>query len=76
VATKWFFCKKCETLVKQDSMPSSFHCPQGTNHQWCALAETGDINYQCKKCGMTIQCRSIPSSFYCPAGSNHQWHKL
>ena len=76
MATKWYLCAKCSTLVKQDSTPSSLHCPSSGNHQWTALAEVGTTNYQCKKCGTTIQAKAMPTSLHCPASGNHQWHKL
>lgn len=78
MATKWFLCQKCETLVKQESTPNSNHCPSdGRTHQWRMLGELGETNYQCKKCGIIVQCRSIPNPNHCPSdGKTHQWHKL
>ena len=76
MATKWFQCPKCNTLVKQDSNPSALHCPAGSTHQWHNLGELGANNYQCKKCGTLVQCKSNPSALHCPSGSTHQWHKL
>ena len=76
MALYWFQCKKCETLIKKDSSPSSSSCPKGSFHEWHKLAEVGDTNFQCKKCAATIQAKSSPSSSGCPRGSFHDWKKL
>ena len=76
MALYWYQCKKCETLIKKDSSPSSIGCPKGSLHDWKKLAEVGDINYQCKKCGATIQAKANPSSIGCPNASLHDWKKL
>ena len=49
MALYWFQCKKCVTLIKKDSSPSSSGCPKGSLHDWHKLAEVGDTNFQCKK---------------------------
>ena len=76
MSIKWFQCQKCNTLIKQDSTPSSLHCSAGSTHSWHNLGELGSFNYQCKKCGTTVQCKNLPSSLYCPTGATHSWHKL
>jgi len=69
-------CKKCGTLVRANSQPSSSGCPAGSFHQWTNLGDTGEKQYQCKKCGTLIQSKSTPSSSGCPQSSFHQWTKL
>ncbi|MFN4075518.1 hypothetical protein EIZ47_10860 [Chryseobacterium lacus] len=76
MSLNWYQCKKCETLVKKDSSPSSLGCPKGSMHDWKKLGEVGDKDYLCKKCGTHIQTKSSPSSLGCPQGSMHDWKKL
>lgn len=73
---KNYQCKKCGTLISNQSYPSSFNCPNGGNHQWTDLGESGNTRYQCGKCGVLIYSKSYPHSFNCPNGGNHQWNKL
>ena len=49
MSLNWYQCKKCETLVKKDSSPSSLACPKGSMHDWKKLGEVGDKDYLCKK---------------------------
>jgi len=69
-------CKKCGTLITNNTHPFSQGCPNGGNHQWTDLGESGDTRYQCKKCGILISSKSYPFSQGCPNGGNHQWNRL
>ena len=69
-------CKKCGTLVKSTSTPSSLNCPARGSHSWQNLGEMGSENYCCKKCGTWVMNRSTPSSLGCPAGASHSWNHL
>ena len=72
----WYQCKKCGTVIKAKSTPSTSGCSKATFHQWTRLAEVGDINYSCKKCGTVVQAKSTPSTSGCPNATFHQWTKL
>lgn len=76
MAINWYQCRKCDTLIKKDSTPSTSGCTKASFHSWTKLGEIGDINYQCRKCGITIQCKSTPSTSGCSAASFHSWQKL
>lgn len=76
MSINWYQCKKCSTLIKQDSQPKNSGCPSSSFHDWYKLAEIGDKNFQCKKCGTTIQANSTPKNSGCPNGSFHDWRKL
>ncbi len=73
---KNYQCKKCGTLISNESVPSGTGCPGGGSHQWNNLGESGDIRYQCQKCGTLVYNKSIPSSLGCPSGGSHHWNKL
>lgn len=76
MSLNWYQCKKCETLIKQDSTPKNGGCPKGSFHDWHKLGEVGTKNYLCKKCGASIQTDSSPKTGGCPSGSFHDWKKL
>ena len=69
-------CKKCGTLVRATSTPSSLNCMSGGSHSWQNLGDFGEENYCCKKCGTWVMSRTTPSSLGCPAGSSHSWNHL
>ena len=69
-------CKKCGTLVRSTSTPSSLNCLAKGSHSWQNLGEMGNENYCCKKCGTWVMSRSRPSSLGCPTGSSHSWNHL
>jgi len=76
MAIYWYQCKKCTTLIKQDSTPKNSGCPKASFHDWKKLGELGDKNYLCKKCGTSIQTKSTPANSGCPEASFHDWKKL
>ena len=69
-ALRNYQCKKCGTLVRAGSTPSSLNCPARGSHSWQNLGEVGEENYCCKK------NRRNPSSLGCPAGNSHSWNHL
>ena len=76
MSLNWYQCKKCETLIKQDSSPKNAGCPEGSYHEWSNLGEFGEKNYLCKKCSASVQVNTTPKSAGCPEGSYHDWKKL
>ena len=69
-------CKKCGTLVKSTSTPSSLNCPARGSHSWQNLGEMGSENYCCKKCGTWVMSRNSANSLVCPAGYSHSLNHL
>lgn len=73
---KNYQCRKCGTLISNESYPNANGCPNGGSHQWNNLGECGDTRYQCRKCGILIYSKSYPNANGCSNGGSHQWNKL
>lgn len=73
---KWYNCKKCGTVIKNNRKPNSNGCPADAFHVWNELAPVGDKNYCCKNCGATIQAARKPFSGGCPNTGFHVWNEL
>jgi hypothetical protein len=82
--TQIFCCSKCLEITRRAlnlEAPIPTECPNGDNHDWTALGQSGAMMCKCTNCGVTVQTEGLPASTKCPnghwlQGGNHNWQRL